>query len=73
MLKLYSELANWWPLFSPPEHYADEAEFFWRVLADVGLPSAPSLLELGCGGGSNALYLKQHFAHVTLMVSGMDV
>lgn len=66
MLKLYTELANWWPLFSPLEDYADEAEFFWRVLADVGLPSAPSLLELGCGGGSNALYLKQHFAHVTL-------
>ena len=66
MLKLYWELATWWPLLSPPEDYADEAEFFWRVLSEVGLPSSPSLLELGCGGGSNAFYLKNHFAQMTL-------
>jgi SAM-dependent methyltransferase len=66
MLKLYRELATWWPLLSPPEDYADEAERFWRLLSEVGLPSSPSLLELGCGGGSNAFYLKKHFAHLTL-------
>jgi SAM-dependent methyltransferase len=66
MLKLYRELATWWPLLSPLEDYADEAEFFWRLLSEVGLPSSPSLLELGCGGGSNAFYLKKYFAHVTL-------
>jgi trans-aconitate methyltransferase len=66
MLKLHHELATWWPLLSPPEDYADEDEFFWHVLSEVGLPASPSLLELGCGGGSNALYLKKHFAHMTL-------
>jgi len=66
MLKLYSDLATWWPLLSPPEDYADEAAFFGQVIADAGLPASPSLLELGCGGGSNALYLKKLFAHVTL-------
>jgi SAM-dependent methyltransferase len=66
MLKLYSELATWWPLLSPPEEYADEADFFWRVLSERGLPSAPSLLELGCGGGSNAFHLKKHFAQMML-------
>jgi SAM-dependent methyltransferase len=66
MLKLYTELASWWPLLSPPEDYADEAAFFGRVLSEAGLLSSSSLLELGCGGGSNAFYLKQLFAQVTL-------
>lgn len=66
MLKLYNELAVWWPLLSPPEDYAEEAAFFGQVIADAGLPPSPSLLELGCGGGSNAYYLKKMFAQVTL-------
>jgi len=66
VLKLYNDLATWWPLLSQLEDYADEAEFFWRVLSAVGLPPSPSLLELGCGGGSNAFYLKETFAQVTL-------
>ncbi len=66
MPKLYRELAILWPLLSPPEDYADEAEFFRRVLSEAGLTPSPSLLELGCGGGSNAVYLKKAFAHVTL-------
>lgn len=66
MLKLYTELAEWWPLLSPLEDYADEAAFFGQTLTEAGLPAAPSLLELGCGGGSNAYYLKPLFAQVTL-------
>lgn len=66
MLKMYTELAAWWPLLSPPEDYAEEAEFFWQTLVGAGLPASPSLLELGCGGGSNAFHLKKHFAHMTL-------
>lgn len=64
--KLYHELASWWPLLSPPEDYADEAEFFWRVISQIGLSSSASFLELGCGGGSNAFYLKHHFDQMTL-------
>jgi len=66
MNKLYSDLAAWWPLLSPPEEYADEAAFFERILEDADLPARPSLLELGCGGGSNTFYLKKIFAEVTL-------
>lgn len=66
MPKLYAELATWWPLFSPPDEYLDEATFFYQVLVEAGLPPAPTLLELGCGGGSNAVHLKAHFAQVTL-------
>src|SRR5918998_2153525 len=64
--KLYSELGTWWPLLSPPGDSLDEASFFHQVLVAAGLPPAPTLLELGCGGGNNALHLKAHFSQVTL-------
>jgi trans-aconitate methyltransferase len=63
---MYTELATWWPLLSPPDEYRDEAAFFHQVLLAAGLPPAPTLLELGCGGGNNALHLKAHFASMTL-------
>lgn len=66
MLKMYDELASWWPLLSPVEEYAEEAAFFLKVLTEAGLPASPSLLELGAGGGSNAYYFKKSFAQVTL-------
>lgn len=66
MPKLYAELAVWWPLLSPPDEYLEEASFFRQALVNEGLPHAPTLLELGCGGGNNALHLKTDFAHVTL-------
>lgn len=66
MSKLYSELAIWWPLLSPVAEYTEEAAFFAQVLIQAGLPPAPSLLELGCGGGNNAHHMQRHFAHVTL-------
>ena len=67
MPKLYAELSTWWPLLSPPEDYLHEASFFHKVLVAAGLSSpAPTLLELGCGGGNNALHLKARFAQVTL-------
>lgn len=66
MLRLYSDLAAWWPLLSPPEEYGEEADFFAQVFSRVGLPSSPSLLELGSGGGSVAFHLKKSFAQITL-------
>lgn len=65
-MKLYTELAHWWPLLSAYEDYADEAEFFRHVLVGAGLPPSPALLELGSGGGNNAYYLKRAFPHLTL-------
>src|SRR5436853_7758390 len=66
MPKLYTQLAAWWPLLSRPDDYLDEATFFHQLMAALGLPLTPTLLELGCGGGNNALHLKAHFAQVTL-------
>ena len=64
--KLYTELAAWWPLLSRPEDYLEEVVFFRQVLQTAGMPPSPTMLELGCGGGNNALHFKADFTHVTL-------
>lgn len=60
--KMYGELARWWPLLSPVEDYADEAAFYWRLFEHACERRPRTLLELGSGGGSNALFLKRHAA-----------
>lgn len=60
--KLYSSLAEWWPLLSPPSGYEEEAGVYRNYLAPAAPPDAPlTLLELGSGGGDNASYLKRWF------------
>ncbi|MCX6021579.1 MAG: class I SAM-dependent methyltransferase [Chloroflexi bacterium] len=59
--KLYGELVEWWPLLSPAEDYAEEAEFYRRVFESATDAPLRSLLELGSGAGSNASHLKAHF------------
>lgn len=46
--RLYSDLASWWPLLSPPESYAEEAGVYLDLLRDGPLDS---LLELGSATG----------------------
>jgi len=60
-MKLYDELAEWWPLFSAPADYEEEAAFFARVLTDASTPAPRTVLELGSGGGNNAFHLKSQF------------
>jgi len=60
--KLYGELARWWPLLSAPEHYAEEAGIYRRLLLDACAEPPRTVLELGCGGGNNASHLKATFA-----------
>jgi SAM-dependent methyltransferase len=55
---LYAELAGWWQLISPTEDYADEAAFFGRLFR---AENARTVLELGCGGGNVAWFLKEDF------------
>jgi len=57
-MKLYDELAEWWPLFSAVEDYAEEAAFFASVLSDACSQPPRTVLELGSGGGNNAFHLK---------------
>lgn len=60
--RLYKDLAEWWPLMSPPEEYEEEAAFYASLLLkDLAEGSEPTLLELGSGGGNNASFLKRHF------------
>ncbi len=59
--RFYGDLAEWWPLISPPEDYAEEAAFATRLLDLASIP-VHDVLELGSGGGSNAVHLKARFA-----------
>ncbi len=62
MPKLYSSFADWWPLLSPRSEYQEEATIYRRYLeAGWEGETRPTLLELGCGGGSNASFLKEWF------------
>lgn len=60
-MKLYDELADWWPLMSPPEDYAAEAGPVADLLSVNTTAERPRLLELGAGGGHLASYLKARF------------
>lgn len=68
---LYTRLAPWWPLLSPPDEYADEAAFLAAVLnsADV---EVRDVLELGSGGGHNAVHLGARF-RMTLVDLSTDM
>lgn len=63
-LRLYADLAEWWPLMSPPSDYAEEAAFYQQQLVEACTGSCATLLELGSGGGNNASYLGARFAMV---------
>jgi SAM-dependent methyltransferase len=58
--RLYRDLAQWWPLISPPEEYAEESAFATRVLLQAPGP-VHEVLELGSGGGHVASHLRAHF------------
>ena len=61
-MKLYDELAEWWPVFSDPKEYRRETAHFIRVLRKLTKPAPRTVLELGSGGGNSAYHLKSHFA-----------
>jgi SAM-dependent methyltransferase len=65
--KLYTELADWWQLVSPTEDYADEAAFFAGLFR---ANNTGTVLELGCGGGNVAWFLKKDFALTLTDISG---
>lgn len=58
--RFYGDLAGWWPLISPPQEYAEEAAFA-RSLLTSGAAAVGEVLELGSGGGHNAVHLKAGF------------
>lgn len=67
--KLYQELADWWPILSSPEDYAEEAAFYRElIIANAAYPPK-TMLELGSGGGNNASFLKEHFRMTLVDIS----
>jgi len=68
-MKLYDELADWWPLFSPSRAYRREATHFVRVLRAATNPPPHTILELGSGGGNSASHLKAHFEMTLVDIS----
>lgn len=61
-MRLYDDLASWWPLMSAPADYEEEAAFYARQLREACSRRPRTLLELGSGGGNNACHMKRHFA-----------
>jgi SAM-dependent methyltransferase len=59
--RLYRDLAEWWPLLSAPEDYADEAEEYRGLLVEGAKGPVRDVLELGSGGGNNASHMKAWF------------
>jgi SAM-dependent methyltransferase len=68
-MKLYDELADWWPVFSDPAEYRREVAHFARVLRLATRPRPRTVLELGSGGGNSALHLKKRFAMTLVDIS----
>lgn len=60
-MRIYTELASWYPLLTPRHEYEQEGtEYRDHLLHHLG-PGAHELLELGCGAGHNAWYLGPQF------------
>ncbi|WP_207782723.1 class I SAM-dependent methyltransferase [Phytoactinopolyspora limicola] len=58
--RMYGALATWWPLISPPEEYTGEAAYAAALLGSAEIP-VHEVLELGSGGGHNAVHLTSRF------------
>lgn len=61
-MKLYDELAEWWPVVSSPEEYSEEAAEYLRLFRGAASGPLHEVLELGSGGGNNASHLKRDFS-----------
>ena len=59
--KLYRNLASWFHLLTAPDDYADEARRYRKIFIEASNHVPHKVLELGSGGGNNALHLKKYF------------
>jgi SAM-dependent methyltransferase len=64
--RLYRDLADWWPLISPPDQYAQEVLYLGAVLSSAAAIPVREVLDLGSGGGHVAVHLTDRF-DVTLV------
>lgn len=59
--RLYHDLAYLWPVFSPPEEYADDARHWRDALRETLGPGRHPVLDLGSGGGHTLSHLTADF------------
>jgi SAM-dependent methyltransferase len=59
--RVYSDLAAWWPLISPPEGYTAEAAHLAALFGSAAI-DVHTVLDLGSGGGGVAMHLKDRLA-----------
>ena len=64
-VRMYGELAPWWPLISPPTEYVAEGAMV-SALFDTAGTRVRTVLDLGSGGGHVASHLTRRF-EVTLV------
>ena len=60
--RLYHDIADWWPVISPPSEYAGEAARYVETIQGSARRPVREVLELGSGGGHNASHMKHAFA-----------
>ncbi|MBM4346261.1 MAG: class I SAM-dependent methyltransferase [Deltaproteobacteria bacterium] len=60
-MRIYNELADWYPLVTPLGDYRDEAPAYRDILLGALGPGRHVLLELGCGAGHNAHWMQDAF------------
>jgi SAM-dependent methyltransferase len=58
-MRIYRDLARWYPLMTPAGDYADEAAHLLRLIDAVCVGPSETLLELGAGPGHMASHLKK--------------
>jgi SAM-dependent methyltransferase len=66
--RLYGDLAEWWPVISPPEEYTREAERLAAVFRSAAIP-VREVLDLGSGGGHVAVHLTDELSLTLVDVS----
>ncbi len=69
--RIYADLADWWPLISPPHDYTQEAAYLAEFIQQTQsrIDSQLEVLDLGSGGGHLATHLKERFALTLVDIS----
>ncbi len=68
-MKLYANLAEWWPIMSTPGEYTEDALMIADLLDPGASGTTHRVLELGSGGGHLASHLKARFQMMLVDIS----